>query len=858
MKNEDDGFSSIKRYLTETSVTIMKWLKMRSRYDLLTVAAILTYAIVFSWYTVRKSYGFGTFAWDLGIFNQAFHTTLFDGKLFYYTCELYLNPTGTYFASKFSPILFLVLPFYAISPSPETLLVFKSFVLSLGALPLYMLSTKIVGSKKAGFIFAVAYLLSPGLQSANTFDFQQQIFIPITLFSMYFFMTENQWKFYFLFVFLSFMIEEHVAIIVFLMALVQLLTKNRLKSLVQLIKMRASKPSLKASVLVITMALSVSWYFISRLVREAYPIAAEFVGVYRAADTYRVLGFTNDILSMPAYILMNPQRTFEALSYDFALKFMYLVFLFAPLLFLSLRSRLSFVSAILLAPFLLSNYPPYYTLGAHYPLYLLPLVFLAAIEGLRGHVFAPRNTEYTRHKYDVTRRQLYKTPTLTTIIVVTLIIIVSVSPLSPLSQAFTKSNSFLRYSQPYASGNFVDTLHEMINLVPQNASVLTQNNIFPHFSDRENAFVLPTIQASSTAEISSLTSYVKQEVNLSDFVLLDSVGLGTENWTSLALHEVQQREDFSVYAIGGSAILFKKSYNGSSFFVPNENFEVFLGQSDFMTTNAQIVYDPTSNDGNVVFSQKGTDPGFFVYGPYVFLPAGEFEITFEIKLGEHSEGYLGTIDVSENFGDSILGRRDIYGFEKTENAWTNYTLSLSSTELRKQVEFRVSTNGAADIYLDRVIVKRLTDKAKINFGTKTFSRQDLLLGSCTLNEYGFIIYNHNSSNPTLWYGPYTNLPSGNYTVTFLLRISWPSPFLEKTLTTRMLTIDVAKSYGQIRLVAKDILLLNLLNLPNATGWHSFTLEFMTSSSITSVEFRGLEPSSNVDISLGLIIVEKQS
>lgn len=73
---------------------------------LLVGIAIGVYAITFSYFTILQHYSFRTHAWDLGIFNQAFWTTLYDGKFFYYTAELLVIPSGSFFGMHFSPILF--------------------------------------------------------------------------------------------------------------------------------------------------------------------------------------------------------------------------------------------------------------------------------------------------------------------------------------------------------------------------------------------------------------------------------------------------------------------------------------------------------------------------------------------------------------------------------------------------------------------------------------------------------------------------------------------------------------------------------------------------------------------------------
>lgn len=824
--------------------TIIQKLLNRNRYDFLVAVAIVVYAIVFSSYMVGKNYGFGTFAWDLGIFNQSFYTTIFKGRFFYYTCELYVNLSGTYFASKFSPILFFVLPFYAISPSIDTLLILKSAVLALGAVPLYLLSKEMIGSKKAGFVMALAYLLSPGLQSSNAFDFQQQIFIPLMIFSSYYFMIKKRWKLYFLFALLSLMIEEHVAVILFLIAFFELLTTNRLKTVVKQIKrFQLPRPNTLSSVLLGTMVLSASGYFISRLARSVYPISPTFVDLFRATSNYSVLGFTNDILSLPTYILMHPQRTYDALAFDFQLKFLFLIFLFAPLAFVSFRSKLSLAVAILLVPFLLSNYAPYYTLGAHYPLYFLPLVFLAAVEGLSS-IIKERKPNSTISSKGLT--SYFKI-----IIITSLIIIVAVSPLSPLSQAFTKSG-IIDYSQPYSDSNYVKTLHNIIDIIPQNASILTQNNLFPQFSNRINAYVVPVVQTTSDSESGAIKSYILQELNESDYVLLDSIGLGTDPWTNFVLNLLNNSSDFKIRAIGGSAVLFMRDYKGPVIFVPYVNYELFVGHSDFIIPYAQVVNDPTSNSGYIAYSQKGANYSVFVYGPYAFLPSGTFNITFEMKFGEHAEGYLGTIDVSEDYGASISCKEDLYGFNTATNTWINYTLSLETTVLRSLVEFRIFTTGASDIYFDRVIVKRVSQSADTDFGTKTYRQYDLLLGTGVLTPDGFGTWNRNVSRTVLWYGPYVTLPQGTYKTTFFIKAAPPISSPDQ----KVLTLDITSLFGANQLATRDVYASDMFGSANASSWRGLALEFTTSQQLNNVEFRGIDPSPNFDIYLAFILIER--
>jgi uncharacterized membrane protein len=59
------------------------------------------------------------------------------------------------------PVLMLLAPLWWLWPSPSLLLVVQSIAIALGALPVYRLALKHVGSPRAGIGFALAYLLYP-------------------------------------------------------------------------------------------------------------------------------------------------------------------------------------------------------------------------------------------------------------------------------------------------------------------------------------------------------------------------------------------------------------------------------------------------------------------------------------------------------------------------------------------------------------------------------------------------------------------------------------------------------------------------------------------------------------------------
>jgi uncharacterized membrane protein len=666
----------------------------------------VTYSAVFSYFTLLKNYDFTSYAADLGVFGQAFHTTVFDGKVFFYTIEQWMVPSGFYFGVHFSPILFMLLPIYALFPSTETLLVSQSFLLALAAVPLYKLSTIILKSKNIGCIIAVSYLLYSPLQGANWFDFHPQLFIPLMIFSTYYFWIKKSWILYFVCGMFSLMIEEHLVYIILLLALYFLLsgrfhsgseklasnapvtettTSSRLKLVVSRV-LRIRKAD-RTTAPFWTILLCVFWYLFTVFFKSLYPPNPLFLEVYQATSSFSVLGFKQNILFLPVFMVLNPTNVYNALMFDFPTKFLYVVILFAPLLFLSFRSKISLITAVVLVPMLLTDTKAYYTIGAQYPLYVIPLVFIAAVEGI-SRLSARSFTSIAKN-----------------IIVVSLIFAVCTSPLSPVAYTFNNAGFFWYPSPPqFNPPIFVGSLHALISYVPPNASILTQNFIFPQVCSRINAFMIPfdLPQFREPGNLEFMQNYVTQLMGRSEYVLIDLSA--SDYWSTYTFGELPAYS-FNPYAVTYSFVLFEKGFNGKPILTPGFNYEIFTAQKDLLIQSGRLVNDATSRSGEVALSRKGLDEGALTYGPYIALPSGTFEAVFRIKTSETSQDATITFDVSSQQGSLILSRMMLNSSEINDGLWLNVTLPFTLQALTTNIEFRVSSNSMTNLNVDTVTVQ---------------------------------------------------------------------------------------------------------------------------------------------------------
>ncbi len=121
--------------------------------------------------------------YDFGIFAQMFHYMKETGQCLT-TCER--DGLLSHFAVHFSPIYYLLLPLYALIPTPETLLVAQGLIVASGLIPLVLLCRRLSLSRAATLGFAVLYTCYPALLEANFFYLHENCFLaPCLLWLLY-------------------------------------------------------------------------------------------------------------------------------------------------------------------------------------------------------------------------------------------------------------------------------------------------------------------------------------------------------------------------------------------------------------------------------------------------------------------------------------------------------------------------------------------------------------------------------------------------------------------------------------------------------------------------------------------------
>ena len=180
---------------------------------------ILLYIGLFAWQSIARHQAFATNAYDMGNVNQAFWNTV-HGRPLHFTnwrgVELDLA-NDSRLAMHVEPIYFVLAPIYWLWQQPETILLLQTIILALGALPVFWLARDRLGSHAAGVAFAAVYLLFPGLEAANMWEFHAvRAGRPLLLFAFYF-GQGGRWFLLWLFALLAMATKEEVSLSVLVM-----------------------------------------------------------------------------------------------------------------------------------------------------------------------------------------------------------------------------------------------------------------------------------------------------------------------------------------------------------------------------------------------------------------------------------------------------------------------------------------------------------------------------------------------------------------------------------------------------------------------------------------------------------------
>jgi uncharacterized membrane protein len=147
-------------------------------------AAAFAWLVLFGIYGVARHLAFETRRFDLGNMTQALWSTAHGRFLETTTLS---GAQASRLAGHVDPLLALFTPLWWLWSSPLLLVTISVLALATGALPVFWLARKHLGSERAGCVFALVYLLCPITQWNSIWDFHPvSLAIPLILFAIWF------------------------------------------------------------------------------------------------------------------------------------------------------------------------------------------------------------------------------------------------------------------------------------------------------------------------------------------------------------------------------------------------------------------------------------------------------------------------------------------------------------------------------------------------------------------------------------------------------------------------------------------------------------------------------------------------
>lgn len=303
-----------------------------------------------SWLQVEVHRGLGTFAYDVGLYDQGLWL-LSRGEAPFVTLM-----GRNLFGDHASLILILLVPLYWVLPGTSTLLVVQAIVIASGAIPIYLFARRVLSSAVMGFCAAFLWLANPAVNGTGMENFHPDsflgLFLPLALYALY----EKKWRLYAVAVFGALLVKEDVLLVMVPLGI--------------FVAYRFEKKRGALTVLASVLATVVGMFVLMR----------SLIGV-PTRNTWRipfggVTGFLKETVSNPGNVAR------YLVSEDRPLYLFQMAAPFAAVFVLS--PWLSLVALPVIASNILSTFWYQHSIQYHYSLVAVPILLAATVFGVRA------------------------------------------------------------------------------------------------------------------------------------------------------------------------------------------------------------------------------------------------------------------------------------------------------------------------------------------------------------------------------------------------------------------------------------------------------------------------------------------
>ena len=491
---------------------------------LVLAASIACFILLFSILIILQ-YHAGNFGYaDSGFVAEALYNTL-RGQ---FLCARGFN-TPMLLADHFSPIWLALLPFYALFPKHETLIVISSVLMSITAIPIFFWARWEWKDTGAALCLAIGFLLYPATQF-GVYDFSygfqaEDCAIPMLVGACYC-LRRRYWRRFALFVFLTLCCKETLAATVVGIGICAWLVE-------------------KKRLIGITVAgVAILWFLVTTQIilpwlkaGGGYYQLDQFFG-QQEGDHASALG------NLASRLVRSPVATTRDLLHREV--WMLVIHLLLPLSLLSLLSPASLLMGLPhFCMSLMSHKIQVFSIHRHYRNPLIIVCFFAAIVGVRRliegrHRLADFLKRCQPDGFSTLERGVLLRGIGFALVVAAFMNCYYFGP-TPLSKKFDGGL--------YTITEHSLALARMKDRVPLESSLGCTQRAGAHFTDRRELYVLP------------LDPYLEGNIYSCDYILLDRKdrwGDPTKKLVPRILHALKNRTDFQLVTTDDGFMLFKK------------------------------------------------------------------------------------------------------------------------------------------------------------------------------------------------------------------------------------------------------------------------------------------------------------
>lgn len=315
--------------------------KGKRLYILILILTVLMTAQV-SYVAVLRHRCYSSSTFDLGIFAQMYHYMSVDFSM---NSTLERNVLLSHLAVHFSPIYYLLLPFYMIFPSVEFLLTAQAAVCFSGVIPLVLLCRRWRYGDIVTLGVSLVFLLYPAISGGLLYDFHENAFlVPLLLWALYF-------------------IERNSGVGIAVSAVLLLCVKEDAGLYVIFLGLYAlfNRKATRLNTVMLLFVGAAGFFAVTSLV--------EAIGEGIKVSRYQIYlnAGQDSLIDVAMNVIKNPAFFFSRLLNE--TKLLFLLQMLAPLLFLPVRTR-KLADWMLIAPMVLvnlaSDYPYQADIGYQY------------------------------------------------------------------------------------------------------------------------------------------------------------------------------------------------------------------------------------------------------------------------------------------------------------------------------------------------------------------------------------------------------------------------------------------------------------------------------------------------------------